>query len=179
MTVLVLLSGCGRPSAEEYAKRAEEEFQKALHIADSLGSKVDAPRVFAPSLEYFTTLAREYPGTPEAEQALFRIGTIQQNVLRDPTKALGTYEEYAGSFPQGSKLAEAMFLIGFIYNNELHDSVKASAAYKRFLDRFPDHELAPSARFELETLGRSPDEILEPPAAPPSAARSRKESRRL
>jgi tetratricopeptide (TPR) repeat protein len=176
---LVVLSGCGRPSAEEYAKRAEEEFQRALHVADSLGTAADAARLFAPSMEYFTTLVREYPGTPEAEQAQFRLGTIQQNVLRDPAKALSTYEEYAAAYPEGRKLAEAMFLIGFICNNELHDSVKAATAYTRFLQRFPDHELAASARFELETMGRSPDEILEPPAAPPSAARTRKGTRNL
>jgi hypothetical protein len=53
-----------------------------------------------------------------------------------------------------------MFLIGYLYNNELHHLDSAAAAYRRFLEKYPNHEMALSAQFELDNLGKSPEELL-------------------
>ena len=67
-----------------------------------------------------------------------------------------------------------MFLVGYLYNNELHNTDSAAAAYRRFLERFPQHEMATSAQYELQTLGKSPEELLpqdrETESPPPAAA---------
>ena len=38
----------------------------------------------------------------------------------------------------------------------------AKVGYERFLSKFPNHELARSAKFELENIGKTPEEILSP-----------------
>jgi hypothetical protein len=58
-----------------------------------------------------------------------------------------------------------LFLSGFIYNNDLRQLDSAKIVYETFLKKYPDHELAASARFELETLGKDPSQTLNPQTA--------------
>jgi TolA-binding protein len=51
-------------------------------------------------------------------------------------------------------------MLGFIYANELNNYEKAKIYYQKFLERYPNSELAISAKFELENLGRKPEEII-------------------
>ena len=53
-----------------------------------------------------------------------------------------------------------MFFIGFIYNNNLQMYDSARIAYQNFIAKFPNHELAASAKFEIDNLGKTPDEII-------------------
>jgi len=45
-------------------------------------------------------------------------------------------------------------------NNELHKLDSARVLYEAFLQQYPNHDLAVSARFELETLGKDPTQFL-------------------
>jgi hypothetical protein len=49
---------------------------------------------------------------------------------------------------------------GFIEANNLHQFDEATKTYRIFLEKYPDHELAESAKQELNTMGQAPDEIL-------------------
>ena len=52
-------------------------------------------------------------------------------------------------------------MAGFVQSNELHDYDGATETYNSFLKVFPDHELAASAKEELNNMGLTPEEILE------------------
>jgi hypothetical protein len=49
---------------------------------------------------------------------------------------------------------------GFVLANELNDYEQATETYNLFLDKFPNHDLATSAKEEVENMGLSPEEIL-------------------
>ena len=53
-----------------------------------------------------------------------------------------------------------MFMVGYIFNNDLNMVDSARAAYTRFLERFPEAELATSAQYELDNLGKKPEDLL-------------------
>jgi outer membrane protein assembly factor BamD (BamD/ComL family) len=91
-----------------------------------------------------------------------------------PREAIDAYGLYCREYPAGKQTPLAMFLIGYLYNNELHDIDSAASAYRRFLERYPDSEMATSARFELNTLGKSPEEALPIPPPEPAAKRPKK-----
>ena len=59
-----------------------------------------------------------------------------------------------------------MFLIGYVYHNELRMLDSAKVAYERFLSEYPNHEMAISAQFELNTLGKPPEELVPKDEAP-------------
>jgi tetratricopeptide (TPR) repeat protein len=160
---VILLWGCGRPTAEELFAKAQKE-QKAAEAAADTTRSVEAMRtLFSAPLATYTTIVDEYPKSDFVEPSLFMIGTIRNNNTHEYQLAVDAYKRYVELFPDGKQVQLAMFLIGYLYNNELHNLDSAGAAYRRFLDRYPDSEMAASARFELNTLGKSPDELLPPP----------------
>lgn len=160
-----LTAGCSKPGAEEYFARAQHQAEAAATMADSLRSPDAIREAFQTAIGLYESLIREYPQHPLAEAALFEIANINNSNLHMPREAIEGYTLYCREYPAGKRTALAMFLIGYLYNNELHNTDSAEAAYGRFLEKYPDSEMATSARFELSTLGKSPEEAL--PILPP------------
>ena len=145
LSLLVLLAGCNKPKPEEYVGKANVAInEKKFQIA----------------IEEFEKLIKDHPDSPQAEEALFTIASLKNDELHDFSGAIGAYKRYSEKYPQGSRAPLALFLTGYLYNNELHDSTNAKVAYKDFLQRFPNHEMAKSAEFELNHLGKKPEDLL-------------------
>ena len=176
MKVLVLsclcslaIVSCSKYSAEEYFQRGQQALEAARHAVDTLTSPQDVRPLYRPALDAYSHLMTEYPKSPQAEEALFTVATIQNNDLHEPAEAITYFKKYVDLYPDGSHAHVAMFLIGFLYNNDLHDTAQAAPAYRRFLEKYPRDEMALSAQMELNTLGKSPDELIQKQvaAAPP------------
>jgi len=161
--VVLTLIGCSKPTPEEAMQRAEQLLAQARTAADTVSSPDQLASVFAPGIEAMQGVADSYPGTPEAERALFSVAATYNNESQEFQKAIDAYHRYVSVYPEGEKAAVAMFLIGYIYNNQLGNVDSARAAYQRFLEKYPQHEMAVSAQFELNNLGKSPEELLPPP----------------
>jgi len=155
-----LLAGCGKPTAEEYLQQAMEAEQKARQAADTLRTPEQRRELFLPVVEAYERVIAEYPDSQAVQSALFRQATLYNNDLQDYARAIDGYRKCAEKFPGSDKAAVSLFLMGYIYNNQLGQLDSARAAYERFLQRYPDHEMAISAQFELNSLGKSPDELL-------------------
>lgn len=169
-------AGCSKPSAEEYFARAQGQAQAAATMADTLRSPDAVREAFQPAIGLFEDVIREYPHHPLAEAAIFEIANIKNSNLHLPREAIEGYSLYCRQYPAGKQTPLAMFLIGYLYNNELHNTDSAAAAYRRFLEKYPDSEMATSARFELNTLGKSPEDALPNPPPDPAAKRGKKNS---
>ena len=174
LAAAAIVAGCGKPTAEEYFAHGQQEARKATLIADSLRSEDAIREAFRPALALLENVVREYPQDSLADSALFMIASIKQSNLHMPAEAVEGYREYCRQYPDGKQAAMAMFLIGYLYNNDLHNTDSAAAAYRRFLARFPGSEMAQSAQFELDNLGKTPDEVFAPPpSAPPKEGKHR------
>lgn len=159
----LLVAGCSKPSAEDSMRNAEEAEAAAVRALDSVKS-VDAARsLFHPVIAGYAKVIEDHPGHVLAEVALFHVATIRNNYTHEIPEALEAYRTYVARYPEGNQAPMSMFLIGYLYNNELHNIDSAGAAYRRFLAKYPDHEMALSAQFELNNLGKPPEELL--PAA--------------
>ena len=157
--ILTLMSGCSKPPAEEYMKKAEDAEKAGL---------------WSVALENYQKLVADQPGSPLAETAMFRIATILHNSMQNFQGAVDAYKQYLTKYPDGKRDSTALFLGAFLYHNELKNLDSAGAYYKRFLEKYPTSELANSAQYELQNLGKSPEELLpkpvvaEKPAAKPA-----------
>jgi outer membrane protein assembly factor BamD (BamD/ComL family) len=160
LALLFLLAGCSKPTPNEYYAKAEGEYKAAKAAADTLRNRDAMVKLFEPALESYTKVVQEYPNDPLAERALFMTATIRNNEMRDPEKAVETYKMYAEKYPDAKQAPIATFLVGYLYHNDLNMIDSAGTWYRRFLDRYPQHEMAVSAQFELNSLGKSPDELL-------------------
>ncbi len=79
--------------------------------------------------------------------------------LRDIPKAITLYDWVIERYPQHPRGATSLFLKAFTYDNDLKDYENARVYYEEFLKKYPDNEFAESAKFLLENLGKSDEEL--------------------
>jgi TolA-binding protein len=106
------------------------------------------------------TILKEYPNGRKASAATYLLGETYQNGKHDYHAAVNYYQAFVRKYPDLNSTPVAIFVIGFIYNNNLQMGDSAKIAYQEFIAKFPNHELALSAKFELENIGKSPDDIM-------------------
>jgi outer membrane protein assembly factor BamD (BamD/ComL family) len=130
---------------------------------EELWQKVEQSRIggnFDSTIQVCQIIVQEYPNGQKASAALYLLGETYQNGKHDYHTAINYYQAFVKKYPDLNSTPVAMFIIGFIYNNNLQMIDSARIAYQEFVTKFPNHELASSAKFELENLGKSPDEIV-------------------
>lgn len=101
----------------------------------------------------------EYPDGPYAPWARFGIAESYR-FKNQPREAVNNYILFYDRYPDMQPSALSLFLIGYIYHNNLLVSDSAQIYYQRFLQKYPDHDLAPTAKTELDALRRYPPETL-------------------
>lgn len=141
----ILLAGCSKPSPEEY-------LAKATAARDSSN--------FVLAIQECENLIKEHPKSIQSEEAMYMVASIRNDYLHDFPAAIESYKKYVELYPQGKQAPIAIFLTGYLYNNELHNLGAAKEAFEKFLAAYPDHEMALSAKFELENLGKKPEDLL-------------------
>ena len=104
-------------------------------------------------------ILNEYPQSRYAPWARFGLAESYR-FKNQPREALDNYKLFYEQHPDMQPSALSLFLVGYIYNNNLQLYDSARVFYEQFLQKFPGHDLAPTVKFELETLGKDPDEAL-------------------
>lgn len=137
------------------AKKTEVELLKA-------GQAAEQGKNFKLAIDCYQELTDRFPSAASAESCQTRVAVIYNNELHDAGNAVAAYKKVYARFPLSKNAPAALFLCGFLWSNELHNTDSAKVVYETFLQKYPDHELAASAKFELETLGKSPDQLIQP-----------------
>ncbi len=141
----IVLSGCSKATKEDLWNDAVEAQKKGD---------------YAESIQGYEKLLKEYPTSDRAPEAMYAIGTICQSHTHEPYKAIDSYRKLIAQYPSHPTAPSAAFLIGFIYNNDLKKVDSAKIAYEEFLAKFPGNPMVESAQFELKTLGKDANQIL-------------------
>ncbi len=143
--ITALFAGCGKESEQSLWNKVEAS--RATNNADS-------------TIMVCQTLLKEYPAGTLAPGALYMIAETYYRGKHDPRTATGYYRLFIEKHPDLAQTPVAMFLLGFIYNNDIRNMDSARVGYQQFLAKYPTHDLAASAKFELDNLGKSADDIL-------------------
>jgi TolA-binding protein len=101
----------------------------------------------------------EFPSGRYAGWARFAIAESHR-FKEQPREALDNYKIFIRQYPDMQPAAVSLFLVGYIYSNNLQMKDSAKFFFDEFLVKYPSHELAPSVKLELESLGKSPHETL-------------------
>lgn len=152
---LIVLNACGDGGSRGMFEEARGLEGKGKH---------------AEALALYEQIVRDYPKSDEAPEALYQSAVLYYNFQKDPLKAATTYELVCDSYPSSPVAHKGLFVAGFTYANELGNIERARQAYERYLKEYPDSSMAETARFELEHLGQSPEQLLEnlQESAPPA-----------
>lgn len=99
------------------------------------------------------------PTDQKSPELLFDAAEMAK-LLKTNNKALNIYDWLIESYPNYKKTPSALFIKAFILENEMNNIELAKAAYELFLEKYPDNDFADDARFSLENLGKSPEDVL-------------------
>ncbi len=75
------------------------------------------------------------------------------------SEAEKNFQMILDKYPNGTYSSKALFMVGFINANHLNNYEKAEKYYKDFLEKYPNHDLADDAKYEIDNLGKSIDDL--------------------
>ena len=90
---------------------------------------------------------------------LFKAGEIAMGMM-ESNKAIECFQLLYTKYPEYNKASTSLFLEGFVYETQLKNLSMAQQKYLEFLEKHPEHSLANDAKFSLENLGKSDEEII-------------------
>lgn len=150
--ILLFATFCGSRSEKEFFDSAKSNIIKEN---------------YSEAVTELQDLVDEYPDGEYAPKAFLEMGKIYHSKLiksmneqQSLNKAVEYYTRVYSNFPKSDDAPNALFMVGFIQANELNEIESAKNIYTKFLEKYPENELAPSAKAELENLGKSPEEII-------------------
>lgn len=153
----IFMSGCSSKTSQDYMMAAHESMMEK-NIPEAISN--------------YETVVKDFPGSEDAPEALFQIGSLYQNKMVENISEKETYQKASENFrqlfdkyPNHKKAPMALFLSGFILANDLKNYDAATSTYNLFLKKYPENELASSAKEELDNMGLSPDQILQKKAS--------------
>lgn len=127
----------------------------------------DNAKNYSEAVKDYQKLADEYPESELTCKGLFKIAAMYQaaavpNISKDESlkKSIEFYKKVYDQFPKSDEAPKALFMCGFIQANELKQMDAAKSTYQEFLKKFPTHEMAASAKLEIDNLGATPEDIL-------------------
>lgn len=74
--------------------------------------------------------------------------------------ALNVYEKIYNNYPNYEKRGEALFMQAFITEVNYNDLTKAENLYQQYLNEYPGGDFAKDAKFSIENLYLSPEELI-------------------
>jgi len=99
------------------------------------------------------------PTLPKAADYLHRAAETART-LRDIPRAIDLYDWIISKYPTDPRASTSMFLKAFTYDNDLKDFDNAGKYYNEYLSKNPKGEFAESAKFLLDNLGKSEEELM-------------------
>lgn len=128
---------------------------KALEANDSIFSPENIEKLKVAYIDF----ANKYPDDELAPEFLFKAGQ-RCNVSAQHTEAINLFQQVIDKYPKHRIAEEALFLQGYVYENSLKDMNRAKTVYTQFIEKYPNSELAEDAKYSIENLGKTPEEIF-------------------
>ncbi len=108
----------------------------------------------------YVDFATKYPDDQQSAEFLFK--AAQKGIYLDqPKESVEFLDRLVKDYPSSPMVEEAMFLSAYTLENNIQDYEAAKARYEQFLAKYPKGELADDAKFSMEHMGESADELLE------------------
>ncbi|WP_133257149.1 tetratricopeptide repeat protein [Hymenobacter edaphi] len=115
------------PSGDASAKQATPQDERAALIAE-----------YRQSLPF--TTSQQQQSEAQIEEALFALGAIYNQQLKEPTNAVQTYEQLLQRFPKGPHTVETYYTLYLIYKEQ--NDPKAEQYAQRLRTEFPNSSYA-------------------------------------
>ena len=118
----------------------------------------------AENMDKIVLLYDQYILNYPSDKASFNYMELKAKYLaanNDFPAAIKAYDDILAKFPNGDRKAEALFMQAFIFENNMADPGSAEAKYQAFIKQYPNHEMIKDAKFALENLSLSDEELFD------------------
>ncbi len=75
-------------------------------------------------------------------------------------QAIEIFRRIYMEYPNYEKASTCLFLQGFVYETQENDNAKAQNIYQEFISKYPNHSLIEDAKFSLNNLDKTDEEII-------------------
>lgn len=159
--LLIFVLACSSNSQKQKQIEAINQLEKILFNDEVVSQTKLAKRSDMEQLRtYYTQFLQDHPSDTISARFLYNWAMMEADYFKQFEESATLLERFQREFPKHDLAAKALFLQAFTYAEYVKDYSKAELAYKAFIQRYPEHELVPSIQFELQNLGKSPEELL-------------------
>lgn len=155
------------PDAEAVKKRIIDPELTINQILDSIGAmlfnensgKLDFLQANN-FIEGSVLFAMLQPNQPEVSEFLYKASETSR-AIQNYNRTLDIYDWMISQYADYPKIGQIHFLYAFTLDNDLGKINEAEIAYNRFIEQFPNSDFVDDAKFLIENLGKSEEEIIE------------------
>lgn len=158
LAYLIVQTACNEPSAATGVEAAATEYQR---LTAGAGNEEEIRAAKYELVSAYLAYCDAQPGdtTGTATRYLMAAAELLVESPEELEQAVGLYDRILTDYPESIEAGDALFMKAYVLHNELKELERAEQAYVTFLERYPNHDLASSARFELQNLG-VPDAVI-------------------
>jgi len=106
--------------------KADVAVLAVAELLDDQGRVFNDPKSYKDAIGQLAFLRREYPGSKHRVEALFTIGEIYRDDLKDPEQAKATFQDYLKHYPHSQLAPKAMQALA-----EINDADGAPSPFKK------------------------------------------------
>ena len=146
-----------KPASESDILLAQIDSLEAVLFAES-----EAPADANAGMKLIRSYAKYYQTNKSDSAAvdmLFKAGEVSMGIGQG-NMAVKYFKTVTEDHEEYSKAAEALFLIGFCEETINRDTANARFYYEKFLEAYPNHKLAEDARFSIQNMSLSDEELI-------------------
>jgi len=171
--VAAVFAGCGSSTEEKETQRqedtainldklneenllAEVERREDLLKGDEKGMENGRARAL---MDAYVAYATRFDNYENSAEYLFKAGEIAMgiNMTAESIKYL---DKVYNKYPKFERRPYALFLKAFVLENQSNNLEEAERVYKQFIKEFPNHEMADDAKYSIDNMGKSPEELI-------------------
>jgi len=142
--------------------RADPSVVAGAQMTEEMGRRFNEPATLRSAIQQYEFLRREYPGSKDRFDALFRIGEIYKDDLHDKAQADATFEEFLRRYPRNQFAPAA--------RQALAEPVQQASLKSKAASKVANKDLKAAADSDSDDDAAPDNSIKETGATPDAAA---------
>lgn len=110
-------------------------------------------------MEAYAMYASKHPDQERSADYMFKAGELAMGLNRS-LDAIKYFSITYGRYANYDKRPYALFLKAFVLENQVNDYEQATQVYQTFIEEYPDHPMYDDAKYSIENMGKTPEELI-------------------
>ncbi len=159
LALSILLMSCNQPQAKDEKTLAIDKITALEQKAFDDEQLAYNHKIALETIKEYQSFIDKYPQDSISKEYMY-MGAQLCKSINLFGESVRKYKTFAETYPNDPRAAKALFMVGMIYETDLKAADKAKEAYETFIQQFPENDLVDDARFLIQNLSLSDDELI-------------------